>query len=178
MAIFFIDLDNFKQINDSYGHKAGDELLKTVAKRLKKSIRETDTASRLSGDEFTVLLPGISNDFDINQIANRILNSLKEVFPINNQELSITASLGISIYPADSNIPDELLKFADIAMYKAKEKGKNNFQYFDMELQSELTAKSEKRMQLKSALDNKEFMLYFQPILNIFCLNIIPLKFN
>jgi len=130
LAVMFIDLDRFKWVNDTLGHKAGDMLLKIAAQRLNHSVRESDTVARLGGDEFTVILSQIDDDFDIKAIAERILNTLSQPFLLDNHEASIAASIGIARYPEDGTEADTLLKNADIAMYQAKQSGRNAYRFF------------------------------------------------
>ncbi|MHB1676879.1 MAG: sensor domain-containing protein [Sulfuriferula sp.] len=130
LAILFLDLDGFKQINDSFGHHIGDELLQEVAQRLRLNIREADTAARVGGDEFIVLLNHIIHNYDPAVVADKIIRGLTEPFFIQGEKCSIGASIGIAIFPDDSQEMDTLITLSDNAMYKAKELGKNNFQFF------------------------------------------------
>jgi diguanylate cyclase (GGDEF)-like protein/PAS domain S-box-containing protein len=130
-AILFLDLDGFKQINDTYGHRIGDLLLKAVANRLKNCLRGSDTVARLGGDEFVVLLPAIPGQSNIQTVADKIINNLSQPFALEGKTISITTSLGISAYPLDSESSDELIIKADAAMYRAKEGGKNGYAFFD-----------------------------------------------
>jgi diguanylate cyclase (GGDEF)-like protein/PAS domain S-box-containing protein len=130
MAVMFMDIDNFKQVNDSLGHHTGDQLLQVVAQRLTACVREGDTVARLGGDEFTVILESISRSDDASLIAQKIIHALTQPMLLDGQELAVTASVGISLYPHDSQQPDELIKYADAAMYAAKKKGGDNFQLF------------------------------------------------
>ncbi|MEK6546164.1 MAG: diguanylate cyclase [Nitrospinota bacterium] len=130
IAVIFLDIDGFKFVNDNFGHNVGDILLQSIAKRLMKGIRKGDTIGRLGGDEFIFILPQITGEEVINMIALRLLNILKEPFLINEHTFQITGSMGISHYPDDGDDIETLLKKADIAMYQAKEKGKNNYQFY------------------------------------------------
>jgi diguanylate cyclase (GGDEF)-like protein/PAS domain S-box-containing protein len=142
IAVMFIDLDLFKHINDTFGHDVGDMLLKSVADRILKCIRSIDyvsrinteeiesTVTRMGGDEFTILLSNIDNIQDVSKIGQRILNEISQPFEIGAHDIHITASIGITIYPIDTEDPDDLLKYADIAMYQVKDKGKNNYQFY------------------------------------------------
>lgn len=125
LAVMFIDLDRFKPINDNYGHSAGDEVLKQIAQRISLCLRDIDTVSRRGGDEFTVILSGIKDIADCEKIARTILNQLASAFVFNNQHISASASIGISLYPMHGQNSDELLLQADAAMYQAKAKGGN-----------------------------------------------------
>lgn len=130
LALFFIDLDNFKPINDSLGHLVGDRVLQEVSSRLNAAIRKEDSLARLGGDEFTILMEGLTEGKDASLLAEKILLSLTEPLYIDDHTLHISCSIGISVYPKDSTEMDDLLKFADAAMYKAKDEGKNNFQFY------------------------------------------------
>jgi diguanylate cyclase (GGDEF)-like protein len=131
IALLFLDIDNFKQINDTLGHHVGDQLLQIVAQRLTSCVREGDTVARLGGDEFTIILESINHADDVAPIARKIIAALSLPMPIDGQELTVGASIGISLYPADSERADELLKLADTAMYHVKKEGRNNFRFFN-----------------------------------------------
>ncbi|GMT48584.1 MAG: hypothetical protein IEMM0008_0123 [bacterium] len=130
VAVMFLDLDDFKEVNDSLGHDIGDKLLQQTGKRLKSCVRRGDTVARLGGDEFTLVLPGINHIDNIRDIADKIIATFKTPFTIENHDIFITSSIGISIYPQDSDDSQKLLKKADKSMYFAKEKGKNNYQFY------------------------------------------------
>ncbi|MEH7440185.1 sensor domain-containing diguanylate cyclase [Neobacillus drentensis] len=130
MAVMYMDMDGFKQINDTFGHDVGDELLKQFAKRVKGCIRDYDTIARQGGDEFTVLLPEILYEQDALEIAQRIINSLQELWKIGEHAISISSSIGIAFFPKDGIERQELLKYADRALYRAKEEGKNKYQTY------------------------------------------------
>jgi diguanylate cyclase (GGDEF)-like protein len=134
VALMFIDLDDFKAVNDHYGHATGDALLKQVAKRIVGSVRETDSVARIGGDEFTVILESGTRLEDAGQVATKILDAVAEPYLVGNRELRVTASIGIAIYPLDADSSQALLRDADIAMYSAKASGSNNFQYFTPKL--------------------------------------------
>ena len=163
IAIFFIDLDGFKHINDSLGHDIGDEVLKMTSKRLRDVLREGDTLSRLGGDEFTVIIENLNDTQNTSLIANKILKSLVEPMEINSQILYISASIGISLYPKDDTDVKNLIKYADTAMYKAKDEGKNNFQFYSSEMTVLEFEKVMMRSNIRKAIDNKEFEVYYQP---------------
>ena len=129
-ALIFLDLDNFKSINDTLGHAAGDRLLVAVAQRLKGLVREADTVARMGGDEFTLLLPEAGDAPQVSEVALRICQALHEVFLLGEQELFVSASMGISLYPADGNSVTTLLKLADMAMYRAKASGRNTYRFW------------------------------------------------
>lgn len=162
-AILFIDLDHFKEINDSLGHLVGDEILKSVSNSLRKIIREEDTLARLGGDEFTVLLENLTSPQDASMIANKILNILSKEIIINENILYVSSSIGISVYPSDGKSAENLLKYADSAMYKAKSEGRNNYQYYNSVLTENACERVFMESSLRSALKNKEFIVYFQP---------------
>jgi diguanylate cyclase (GGDEF)-like protein len=129
MGLLLLDLDRFKSVNDTMGHDAGDQLLKAVADRLRECVREVDTVARMGGDEFTIILEALSHEDDITTVAERITKSLTEPFPLGHQRVSIGVSIGITVYPLDDHEIDDLLRHADAAMYRAKQKGGNSFQY-------------------------------------------------
>jgi len=162
LAIMFIDLDGFKEINDSYGHQAGDQLLKTIAKRYKDSIRESDTVSRIGGDEFVVLINDIEEINDFGLIEQRLLKDSSEAVEYDNQSLIVSASIGVVYYNANyqSRVGSEqLLRFADQAMYRAKCSGKNAIEHYEWDNLESVNA-------LKKAFENEEFEFYFQPKVN------------
>ena len=132
MALFFIDLDGFKEVNDTMGHKVGDEVLILVAKNIRRSVREDDSVSRLGGDEFTVIMEDIKSDDDAAMLAQKIVTTLSQEMNVEGESISLSCSLGVSIYPNDSTDTDTLLSNADTAMYDAKIKGKNNFQFYSI----------------------------------------------
>ena len=134
MALFFIDLDNFKQINDSLGHPIGDRVLIAVTERLKAKIRKEDTLARLGGDEFTVIMDGLKEMQDVSLLAQKILDVVMQPIHIEGHTLYISCSIGISLYPQDDTDTNNLIKYADAAMYKAKEEGRNNFQFYSSEM--------------------------------------------
>jgi diguanylate cyclase (GGDEF)-like protein/PAS domain S-box-containing protein len=162
-ALFFLDLDQFKKINDSLGHHIGDEVLIEVAKRLQSSLREEDTLSRLGGDEFTVILKDIKNPKNAATVAQKILNNLKEPIKVEQHLLHISASIGIALYPDDATDIDNLIKYADVAMYKAKDEGRNNFQFYSHEMTKEALERVVLENSLRTAIEEKEFHVYYQP---------------
>lgn len=163
MALMFLDLDHFKAINDNLGHECGDSLLKTVATRIKQSIREIDTGVRLGGDEFAVLLEQIISIDDVAAVAQRILNLLAQPAIVNQHHLQVTGSLGITIYPWDSVNPQELLSHADAAMYRAKAQGGNNYQFYIAGMKTAGLDGSTLEIELHRALTKQEFLLHYQP---------------
>jgi len=167
MALLFLDLDHFKAINDRLGHECGDSLLKTVAARIKKCIREIDTGVRLGGDEFAILLEQIVSVEDIGTVAERILQLLAQPIIVQHHQLQITASLGITIYPWDSANPQDLLSHADAAMYRAKAQGGNNYQFYTAGMKTAGLDGSTLEVELQRALTKKEFLLHYQPQLDL-----------
>lgn len=162
-ALFFIDLDHFKHVNDTLGHDAGDELLKIISDRLKNNIRKTDIAARLGGDEFILVLNGIQSAETAALFAEKILNVLTKPIPVKNHELCITSSIGISFYPTDGADHQSLIKSADLALYKAKSRGRNNYQFCTSELNQELQARMAFKKALENAIKHNEFYLTFLP---------------
>lgn len=165
-ALLFLDLDNFKRINDSMSHSAGDELLKEIARRIKKEIRTSDTLARLGGDEFVLIMPSLGSKEESKEILYRLLQSISEPFKLFQYDISITASIGICLYPQDAKTPDELLQNADLAMYVAKREGRNKFHFYEESLNQEATKTLEKEIELRRALENNELTLYYQPQIN------------
>lgn len=162
LAVLFLDLDHFKHINDTLGHDAGDQLLQDVAARLKGCLRESDTVARLGGDEFVVLLPEIADEMDTINVARKINAAVARPYNLKGQDFRVTASIGISSYPEDGLDEQTLTKNADIAMYKVKEEGKNNFQLYSEKLHSESLERLTLESALRNALERKEFHLYYQ----------------
>jgi len=167
LAVIFLDLDRFKHINDTLGHNAGDSLLKEVAERLSTCVRQTDTVGRQGGDEFTLLLDGITHVEEIEMVAQRILASLSAPFNINGHEFITSASLGISIYPFDEREIENLLKDADVAMYAAKAAGRNNYVFFSSEMAEGNSTNLDMENKLRTALDGNEYLLQYQPIVDV-----------
>jgi diguanylate cyclase (GGDEF)-like protein/PAS domain S-box-containing protein len=168
LAVMFLDLDRFKNINDSLGHVVGDELLQQVSTRLKSCVREGDTLARFGGDEFTLLLPKIGKgQEDIRKIAEKINEVLKEPFVIDDNELYVSTSIGISIFPRDGTDMDTLIKHADIAMYHVKDTGKNNFKFYSTDMTTPYFQNLSLETGIHKALENDEFHLVYQPQINI-----------
>lgn len=167
LAVFFLDLDGFKKINDSMGHASGDLLLQEVALRLRKYMRESDTVSRLGGDEFTVIIDGYNHLSDIIIIANKILKELALEVKLQERSVYITASIGISIYPDDGHDMGELIKNADTSMYAAKEKGKNRYEFYDLEMNRKILERLSLESYIHSAYNKEEFIVYYQPKINL-----------
>ncbi len=166
VAIAFVDLDQFKIINDSMGHHAGDELLKIMSIRLSQCVRETDTVVRLGGDEFVLLITGVNRIEDISESITRVLGSVARPCEIEGREFIVSCSIGISIYPDDARDTTALLKYADSAMYKAKQSGRNTFQFYTAELNNRLMERLDLEYRLRRALENEEFLLHYQPKMN------------
>ncbi|HKT73841.1 MAG TPA: EAL domain-containing protein [Steroidobacteraceae bacterium] len=162
LAVAFIDLDRFKQINDTLGHEAGDELLKEVANRLKACLRDSDTVARLGGDEFVVLLTDLGEKKYAATVAEKIITSIARPFVLLGQEFRVTASIGISTYPQDGADEQTLTKNADVAMYQAKEDGKNNFQFYSEKLNANSLERLTLESSLRHALERREFQLHYQ----------------
>lgn len=167
VALLYIDLDHFKEVNDSLGHHAGDLLLVEAAKRIKKSVRDYDTLSRLGGDEFTVILSELNGSSDIERIAQCIIDCLSEPFQLQEHEAFVSASIGIALYPDDAITPAHLVKSADRAMYAAKDYGRNRFHFFTHALQAASELRSRLAGDLHHALRSNQFEVYYQPIIDL-----------
>jgi diguanylate cyclase (GGDEF)-like protein/PAS domain S-box-containing protein len=167
IAVIFLDLDRFKYINDSLGHATGDKLLQSVSKRLLGSVRGSDTVSRQGGDEFVILLSEIAYPEDAATSARKILLSLNAPHSIGGQDLHIDGSIGISVYPEDGEDAETLIKNADMAMYHAKENGRNNFQFFKAEMNLKAVERQSLEGSLRRALEREEFLLHYQPKVNL-----------
>lgn len=166
-ALLFLDLDNLKHINDSLGHGTGDLLLQSVAERLTGRVRRSDTVSRQGGDEFVILLADSKNEKDAGLTAGRILEALTAPHSIESNEIHITASIGISIYPADGQDVETLFKCADTAMYAAKDKGRCNYQFFRSEMNDRAVERQRVESELRLALEGRQFILHYQPKINL-----------
>ena len=164
LALLFIDLDNFKNINDTLGHAAGDELLQAAAQRLRSVIRPSDNVARLGGDEFTVVLEQVEHEEAVSMVGERIVTAFAEPFLLGGGSLHVVhASIGISMFPADGDSVETLLKNADIAMYAAKARGKANYQFFQEHLSENLVSRLNAEQALRSAIESDEFILHYQP---------------
>ncbi|MBI2289329.1 MAG: EAL domain-containing protein [Betaproteobacteria bacterium] len=163
VAVLFIDLDRFKVINDTLGHDAGDRLLIELATQLRGCLRENDTIARQGGDEFVVLIEDIHDPNQVTGVAQKILETVAEPHVLGGQEFNITASIGISVYPTEGADLQTLLKNADIAMYRAKEQGKNNFQFYSAEMNQHTFERLALETSLRRAIEREEFLLYYQP---------------
>ncbi|MGV3741435.1 MAG: putative bifunctional diguanylate cyclase/phosphodiesterase, partial [Burkholderiaceae bacterium] len=167
LAVLFIDLDGFKQVNDLYGHDAGDLLLMEVARRLKCCVRETDTVARLGGDEFTVILTELANLDHVEFVCQKILAALAEPFHLGKDTGYISGSIGVSLYPMDASAPEDLLRKADQAMYAAKHTGKNQFNYFTKEMDERAHARLWITNELRHALRNRQLEVHYQPVVDL-----------
>lgn len=176
LALLFLDLDRFKQVNDTLGHEAGDQLLKLAAQRLQSRTRDGDTISRLGGDEFTVILEEISESRAAAIVAQKLIDALSEPFIIKGHEVFVGTSIGIAVYPGSADNPEALLKCADLAMYQAKAQGRNNFQFFTSQMQYRVTQALELENRLRHALDRQELFLHYQPQVDIASGRIIGLE--
>ncbi|HYD96357.1 MAG TPA: EAL domain-containing protein [Noviherbaspirillum sp.] len=165
--VLFFDLDRFKYVNDTLGHDAGDELLKTITARMGECARKGDTLARLGGDEFVLMLEGIGDDDAVAALVSRIMQRICEPVLLGTQEVSVTCSIGISVYPRDARDPFTLLKYADTAMYHAKEKGRNGVQHYAAEMHSRVNEHLVMESQLRRALERNEFLLQYQPLVDL-----------
>ena len=182
LALLFLDIDNFKNINDSLGHDVGDELLQQFSRRVSEAMRDedmlvppdsaplgsddlllNDLVARLGGDEFTVVLPHLQQAADASLVAQRILDAMGRDFVLANHQLRISTSIGITLYPDNGKSPDDLIKYADIAMYHAKAQGKNNFQFYSEDLNEAIADRIERENELRAAIEQQQLSVYFQP---------------
>jgi diguanylate cyclase (GGDEF)-like protein len=167
LAVFFLDLDRFKVVNDSLGHAAGDELLRCVASRMKATLRENDTVARLGGDEFTILSPEITQGEDAITIAHKVRDAIENPIVIDGRELFVTTSLGISLYPDDGETPDALLRNADSALYRAKARGRDTFELYRPAMNARALEQLALESSMRRAVANGEFVLHYQPIVDL-----------
>ena len=175
LALVFVDLDNFKIINDTLGHEEGDDLLKQAADRLKGCVREADTVARLGGDEFVILME-IENRNGASIMAKRILEAFAGTFTLRNQEFNISTSIGISVYPEDTADPKILLSYADTAMYRAKERGKNTYLFFTKEMAHHISHRALVERSLRPAISNNELFLEYQPQIDMATNEVVGLE--
>ncbi len=176
VGVLFFDLDRFKLINDSFSHAAGDELLQAVAKRLRSATRKQDTLARLSGDEFVMIITNLHNDGYLADITNKLLNVIRQPFNIDNKEIIITTSIGISVFPQNGNTTEQLLRNADLAMYRAKDVGANQFQFYTPSLNERSIQRLELEAELQRAINNQEFFLCYQPQVDLITQKIIAVE--
>jgi diguanylate cyclase (GGDEF)-like protein/PAS domain S-box-containing protein len=173
LAVVFVDLDRFKFINDSLGHHVGDELLRAMAERLKASVRDSDTVARLGGDEFVLLINGQGDPDAVAVVLERMLSTISQPWTIPQGDFNVTCSIGVALYPDDGGNAETLLKHADSAMYRAKERGRNNFQFFTAELNALITERLELENNLRRALERQQFTLHFQARVDLLSQRII-----
>jgi diguanylate cyclase (GGDEF)-like protein len=167
LAVLCLDLDHFKSVNDTLGHPIGDELLKVVAERLRRCTREPDTIARLGGDEFAIIMTGMERPTDAVALAKRIRESITKPYHVDGHQILADISIGISLAPMDASEPDQLLKNADMALYGAKGDGRGTYRFFEPEMDARMRARRELEMDLRNALVNAEFELYYQPLVNL-----------
>jgi diguanylate cyclase (GGDEF)-like protein len=167
VAVMCLDLDRFKAVNDTLGHSVGDELLKLVAERLRACVREGDTVSRLGGDEFAIIQPSGEQPTGATALASRVIDSLSAPYTIAGHEIVIGTSIGISIAPDDGDTADQLLKNADLAMYRAKSDGRGVFRFFEPAMDAKMRARREMELELRTAQTNAEFVIFYQPLVNV-----------
>lgn len=176
VAILFLDLDRIKNINDSMGHTCGDLLIQEVSDRLQAVLRDSDIISRQGGDEFTVLLNRISQHEDVVKAVGRIFTAIRKPYQLNGQEIIVTGSIGISLYPADGETVENLIKHAETAMYRAKESGGDNFQFYTPEMNRNLSKKLIMEYALRKAIDREEFIVHYQPQVETLTRNIVGME--
>ena len=167
VAVLFIDLDNFKNTNDTLGHQVGDELLKVVAQRLGSCLRETDAIARLGGDEFVIIQRSVKSPTEVAQLANRIRDIITAPCTIMDHNIIVDTSIGIAIAPTDGTVPDQVIKNADLALYGAKASGRGTYRFFEQEMDSRMIARRALELDLRKALVNGEFEIEYQPLVNI-----------
>jgi diguanylate cyclase (GGDEF)-like protein len=167
LAVLFLDLDRFKQINDSLGHSVGDELLRAMGTRVHEAVREGDTLARLGGDEFTLLLPGVHNAAEAARVAQKLLEAVRRPFELHGRELFVTTSIGISLYPEDGVDAESLIRSADIAMYRAKEQGRDRFQLHAPAMNAQAVERMGLEHGLRKALAQEQLVIHYQPIIEV-----------
>ncbi len=167
IALLIIDIDNFKAINDNYGHPTGDKLLKAVAERLKARCRSTDIVARLGGDEFGIIAPFIDKDYGASRLAADLVESCRIVFELDEHRVIAQSSIGVSLFPNDASGHEDLLVKADMALYQAKDAGRNTFRFFDSELEARARIHQELIKDMRQGIENGEYQLHYQPIIDI-----------
>ena len=176
MGVLFLDLDNFKNINDSLGHATGDRLLQCFSDAIQAKVRAGDLFSRFGGDEFALLLPQVREVEDACVVARKILQRVEQTFDVDGRQLYVGTSIGIAFFPQDGEDPETLLKNADVAMYRAKELGRHNFQLFNPSLDAHVQERLELEHELRDSLQQEDFQLYFQPQIRIDTLEIVGME--
>jgi len=166
-ALMYVDLDNFKYVNDTFGHHLGDLLLARIGKRMRKSLRQGDYVARLGGDEFVIIMSDFTSDSQISEVANKLLNAMQAPFTVEGREVFVSASIGISICPTNGKDSETLKRHADAAMYLAKNLGKNNFQFYKEELSSTQKNRLSTETSLRRSIERDEIFVYYQPIVEI-----------
>ncbi len=166
LGLLFVDLDRFKAVNDTFGHVLGDEILQEVGERLKVCVRDSDTVARLGGDEFVVLVHDLMEVNDAASVADKVIEQMSTPFSIGSRKVSLGASIGITIYPEDTDNAEEMMRNADMAMYRAKEGGRNRYQFFTIGMQEQVRERTELEQDLRQAVERDELMLYYQPIID------------
>src|SRR5512142_2827690 len=167
VGVAFLDLDRFKIVNDSFGHHVGDEVLRGIAARLRECLREEDTVARMGGDEFTVVMPGLRKDEDVVKVASKLLDVFHRPLFIGGRDILVSASIGLSVYPEDGNDAETLMRNADAAMYRAKQRGGDAFQMYTAALNSHAAEELRLESRLRLALARQEFVVYYQPRLDV-----------
>ncbi|HEX8011909.1 MAG TPA: PAS domain-containing protein [Casimicrobiaceae bacterium] len=167
VGVLFIDLDRFKNVNDTLGHRIGDELLKRVTATLSHALRQADLLARLGGDEFMVIVEEFDDPEVLNRIAQKLQDAVSQPFEVEDHDIYVTSSIGISVYPDDGDAPEELLKHADVAMYRSKELGRNTYQFFDADLAARRLEQHTLETALRSAVKDNALSLHFQPVMRI-----------
>ena len=176
IAVLFMDIDNFKNVNDIYGHDIGDKLLKKVAQTLKEQVRTTDVISRFGGDEFVIVLNELKSMSYCSLVVQKIMSCFQEPFIFENNSLQVTFSIGVACYPNDTQDKNSLLKYADIALYKAKDKGKNRYQFYDESMNLEMLEHVKIEKEIKRGIKNDEFILHYQPQFEVGTQKIVGLE--
>jgi diguanylate cyclase (GGDEF)-like protein len=167
VALTFLDVDHFKTVIDGFGHVVGDQVLQEVARRLRASVRETDTVGRLGGDEFAIILDNLKRASDATQLVQRMLNSFATPFSVGDEVLALTASIGICVFPENGGDVDELMRNADAALYRAKDAGRNNYQYFGEDVRKRVEARVDLENDLRRAVEKQELVLHYQPRISL-----------
>ncbi len=176
LAVVFLDLDGFKAINDTHGHKVGDLLLIALAQRMKAALREDDTLARIGGDEFVAILVGLETADAVYLVLDRLLHAAAEPVVLPSGSVQVSASLGVTLYPRDAGDADQLVRHADQAMYQAKQSGKNRYYFFDVDYDNTLKLETERVNRLKTALNKKELVLHFQPQVHLQTLELVGVE--